>query len=368
MPERQRLITIFTPSCADESDTNAQNLTVKELVARLPADRFHVTLSVEVAADPRISARPNTTLIPWTDKGNALRLLRHCIFSRPDIYFFPRCGPLDRAFFDFRKHFHRRTALVSYAVMAMNADTRSDLIDRSVIEADRVCSNSKFVADTVQKEFGRESIVVHDGVDPRFYFPAKSREPSGSLRVLFAGSFSPRKRPELVIEQARHWPEVEFLMAGKGATESHCRELRDQYGCANVHFLGHLSSQRLGDEMRRADVFLFPSLLEGHPQVLIQALACGLPVVAMDSYHPDCVVDGKTGLLATTDEELSDCLGLLLSNAELRKCMSAASVAHARNFDWDRISERWADLFDRLVTDRQKLSWVHSDVAKTAQV
>ncbi len=366
MPERQRLITIFTPSCADESDTNAQNLTVKELVARLPADRFHVTMSVEVAADPRISARPNTMLIPWTDKGNALRLLRHCIFSRPDIYFFPRCGPLDRAFFDFRKHLPCRTALVSYIVTTMNANTRTILMDRSVLESDMVCSNSNFIGDTVRKEFGRESIVMHDGVDSRFYFPAKSREPSGRLRVLYAGSFSPLKRPELVIEQARRWREVEFLMAGKGVTEPHCRKLRDRYGCANVHFLGHLSSQRLGYEMRRADVFLFPSLLEGHPQVLIQALACGLPVVAMDSYHPDCVVNGKTGFLATSDEELSDCLGLLLSEPELRNSMATASAAHARNFDWDRISERWADLFNRLVTARQKLSWMHSDVANTA--
>jgi glycosyltransferase involved in cell wall biosynthesis len=47
--------------------------------------------------------------------------------------------------------------------------------------------------------------------------------------------------------------------------------------------------------MRKADVFLFPSVLEGHPQVLGQAAACGLPAVAMDLYRPDYIVSGKRG-------------------------------------------------------------------------
>ena len=52
---KSRPIKIFTPSCADESDSNAQNLTVKELVARLPPDRFHVTMILQGGPDPRLA-------------------------------------------------------------------------------------------------------------------------------------------------------------------------------------------------------------------------------------------------------------------------------------------------------------------------
>ena len=350
---KSRPIKIFTPSCADEGDSNAQNLTVKELVARLPSDRFHVTMSLEGGPDPRIAFRPNTTLIGWTKRGNALRLLRHCMFSRPDIYFFPRTGPLDRAFFDLRKYCHSPTALVTYIVMAMDENTSQGLTGRSIVEADTVCVNSDYVAETVKQRFNVTADVLHDGVDARFYFASSDDRKREHLSVLYAGSFSPRKRVEQVIEQAARRPEVQFRLAGKGPAESGCRQLCVQHGIHNVSFLGHLSSAELGDEMRNADVFLFPSILEGHPQVLIQAAACGLPVVAMNTYRPDCVIDGQTGFLAASDEDLSKGLAVLLANPEIRRRMSRAAVQVAQKFDWDRIAEKWADLFCQVVARRR---------------
>jgi glycosyltransferase involved in cell wall biosynthesis len=360
---KSRPIRIFTPSCADESDSNAQNLTVKELVARLPSDRFHVTMILEGDPDPRIAFRPNTSLIRWTKKGNTLRLLRHCMFSRPDIYFFPRCGPLDRAFFDFRKYCHPPTALVTYIVMAMDENTGGGLIGRSIVEADAVCANSHYVAETVKHRFNVSPDVLHDGVDARFYFARPNDKNPVNLSVLYAGSFSPRKRVEQVIEQAARWPEVQFRLAGKGPTEDRCRQLCVEYGVHNVRFLGHLSSAELGDEMRKADVFLFPSILEGHPQVLIQAGACGLPVIAMNTYHPDCLIDSQTGFLATTDEELSQSLAALLANPELRRRMGNAAATLAREFNWDRIAEQWVELFSQVVADRRKFAGTRYPVA-----
>lgn len=352
----KRLVRIFTPSFADENDTNAQNLTVKELVARWPADLFHITMICQGTPDPRIASRPNVRLVQWTNRGNALRLLRHCLFSRPDIYFFPRCGPLDQAFFDFHKHIYSGTALISYIVMMMNKTTSGGLVARSVLEADLMCANSSYVAETVWKEFGRQSVVLYDGVDKRSFFPRQPQDKAGPLVVLYAGSFQPRKRVETVIEQAARWPGVIFRLAGKGETEARCRQMCRDLGCDNVEFLGHLSSARLGDEMRKANVFLFPSMLEGHPQVLIQASACGLPSIAMNIYRPDSVKDGETGFLVESDVELSQRLELLLTNHELRCRMAKAAVQLARRFDWDSISAQWAELFCQIAAARRKLS------------
>jgi len=76
-------------------------------------------------------------------------------------------------------------------------------------------------------------------------------------------------------------------------------------GLRECSFLGHVGKLNWGDEMRSADIFLFPSETGGHPQVLLQAAGCGLPCVAMNSYHPDAVVDGETGFLAGSSEELA---------------------------------------------------------------
>src|ERR1700691_6345243 len=92
------MITVFTPSFADESNTNAQNLTVKEVVARMDPSRFRVVMLGIAGTDPRIAARPNTRILRWEKRGNTARILWHLLTHIPDVYFFPREGALDAAF------------------------------------------------------------------------------------------------------------------------------------------------------------------------------------------------------------------------------------------------------------------------------
>jgi len=175
---------------------------------------------------------------------------RHCLFPPPDIYFFPRSGPLDRVFFDVRKRIGLRTALITYIVMAMDAVTGSGMVGRSVREGDLVFGNSKHVAETIRRQFGVEARPIYDGIDRRYFFPPHERRESTAPVVLYAGSFQPRKRVEMVIQQAARLPGLQFRLAGKGETEKRCRDLAQQSGCRNVSFLGHLSSESLGEEMR----------------------------------------------------------------------------------------------------------------------
>lgn len=354
MSKTQRLITIFTPSHADAAGTNAQQLTVKEIVARLPSNRFRVVMFCAEQPDPRIAARPNTLLIPAGPHGNTRRFLIRLLRERPDIYFFPRTGPLDRIVFDLRKFAGLKTALVSYIVMAMNEATASPMIRRSIVEGTAVFGNSVHVSETIQQMFGVDAPPMYDGIDRRFYFPPEKEERAENrgIVVLYAGSFQPRKRVELIIEQAAQHPRVQFRLAGRGETEAGCRALAQKLGCRNIHFIGHVSSPLLGDEMRNADLFLFPGILEGHPQVLGQAAACGLPAIAMNVYRPDYVVNGESGFLVESDAELAETLGLLLRDAALRKSMSRAAAVHALKFDWDRIALQWQEVFENVTAKR----------------
>lgn len=343
-----RRIRIFTPSFADADNTNAQNLTVKEIVSRLPEDRFEITMLAMGPVDERIANCKNVNIVRYRRHGNALRLLAQCLLSQPDIYFFPRCGPLDRGFFELRRRLRLRTALVSYIVMMMTDTTGYELIARSISEADRVFANSFFVAHTVQQKFGRNAETIYDGVDCRCFYP-KAREPHLRAVILYAGSFQPRKRVELIIEHAARHPEANFRLAGKGETELYCRRLAEKLGCSNVSFLGHLTPEELGREMREADVFLFPSVMEGHPQVLLQAAASGLPCIAMDLYQPDSIINGETGFLVGSDEELGRRLDVLLKDITLRQAMSRAAILHSAQFNWERVTQQWISVFEEVV-------------------
>jgi len=348
------MMTIFTPSFADEADSNAQNLTVKEVVSRLPSDRFRVVMCCEGTPDPRIAGRKNTRLIRFGRHGNTVRALWQCLWEKPDVYFFPREGPLDAAFLYFRRRLRLKSALVSYVVSGGLDQAPRPALDRNMREADAVFANCRHLSQFLATRLGAEVSTIYDGIDRRYFFAGgESRDANGPLRVLFAGSFRRYKRPDLVVRQAARWPNVQFLLAGQGEEESACRALVAELGCGNVDFLGHLTADQLGQAMRRSDIFFFPSVIEGHPQVLGQAAACGLPAVCMKSYRPDYVIDGQTGFLAENDQELEDKLDLLVRNTDLRYSMSRAAVTHAANFDWDHVASQWQSAFEFALARRR---------------
>jgi glycosyltransferase involved in cell wall biosynthesis len=349
------MITIFTPSFADEANTNAQNLTAKEIVSRLPADRFRVVLLGDGAPDPRILARENTEILQWSRHGNTARWLTRLLFSKIDVYFFPREGPLDALFLFFRRSLGLPVALVTYVAMALDEIPVGRTMTRSIRDADLVFGNSRYVAQTVQERFGVVTGTIHSGIKRElFHPPAETRRPGSKLTVLYAGSFQARKRVDVVIREAANWPSVEFRLVGKGEEEGKCRSLVNELGCRNVTFVGHLSQPKLAEEMQKADVFLFPSVLEGHPQVLGQAAACGLAAIAMEKYRPDYVVNAETGYLVKSDIELSQKLGGLLSDEDLRLKMSAAAARHALQFDWDKVAREWESVFVEAAGKRRK--------------
>jgi glycosyltransferase involved in cell wall biosynthesis len=350
------MITVFTPSFADEADTNAQNLTVKEVAARLSPEKFRLVMLCENSPDPRIANRPYTRLLRWRRRGNTLRILADCLRHIPDVYFFPREGPLDGAFFTLRKRLKLKTAVVTYVVSGglYNPEPVRASLARNVREADTVFTNARYLSNLVRERLGAEAGIRYDGIDRRFYFPPSMAAPSrGQPAVLCAGSLRPYKRTSLVIQQATRWPDVQFRIAGCGEEDQKCRALAAAVGCRNVTFLGHLSAYQLGEEMRCAGIFFFPSILEGHPQVLLQAAASGLPVVAMNVYRPEYVIHERTGFLVATDKELGAKLELLIRNPQLRKSMAEAAVSHAQQFDWDVIARQWEEAFTQAVAKRR---------------
>jgi glycosyltransferase involved in cell wall biosynthesis len=350
------MITIFTPSFADEADTNAQNLSVKEIVARLDPDRVVVTMLHEGTVDPRIASRPNTTLLRWRRHGNTLRTVWQIVRRVPDVYFFPREGPLDAAFLQMRRYFRWKTAVVTPVVSGgLHSQSYPPARIRNIRESDSVFANNGYLAQLVREKLGINAATIHNGIDRRhFYPPEPGRTPREPVTVLHAGSMRPYKRVPVVVRLAARWPGVKFRIAGTGEEEQMCKNLAVQLKCTNVEFLGHLSQTQLGGEMRSADIFVFPSIIEGHPQVLGQAAASGLPAVAMEIYRPDYVLNGTTGFLVKNDDELAEKLDLLIRDAQLRISMGVAAVAHAQKFDWDVIARKWQQAFEEAVAKRRE--------------
>lgn len=353
----RRHIRIFTEVCGAAANINAQSLTVKEIVSRLDPDRFVVMMMNSGGpVDERLIARPNTKFVRGSSHGTAARLLFQCLGFRPDIYFYPLASPFNEIYLRAHRMLHLKGRIVVHVVgmVSLHGQVRRDWfggnsVYKAIKQADAVFGNSRAVAEDVSNVFHRNVGTIHNGVDRRYFYPPRETSSHARVRVLYVGSFRSYKRVQDVVRQAGRHPEADFCLVGEGEEKQECIRLAKDLGCGNVQFLGNMLPPQVGDLMRESDLFFLPSVIEGHPQVLAQAAACGLPCIARDVYRPDSVVHEKTGFLAPDEGKMAEYLDVLIADAEMRCRFGAAGIEHARQFDWDRIANIWAEVFESSV-------------------
>jgi glycosyltransferase involved in cell wall biosynthesis len=145
--------------------------------------------------------------------------------------------------------------------------------------------------------------VVRCGVDPERFTPEPEPRSGGPLRILFLGRLVPEKGATLLIDALAdvrsRGIDAELTMAGDGPLGDDLRKLAAQRGVGDhVTFPGVINQDEVVSLYRDHDVFCMPSLREGVPVVYMEAMACGLPVIAPRIMGiPELVEDGVSGIL-----------------------------------------------------------------------
>ncbi len=362
LPEKTEMkpVHILVDSLADKGLTNAQMINAREIVRRLNPDRFAVTMFVHGPPSAQITSRPNTRLIQLPDHRQTIPLLTQFLFGRQDILFYLKASPASRWYLRLRPL--RRSRCVIVGTIESQTDWRDEtitpqairLMEETILRCDYLFSNSAFVQRSLEKNYRLKSEVVPTGVDSEFFTPDWERPANARPRVLFVGALRVFKGPQLVLEAAQRHPQVDFVIVGDGVM---ARELRERAkGLPNVVLRGSLEQTAVRQEYRAADIFLFPSRWEGSPRVLLEAAASGLPVIARKDYEPESVIDGETGFLAATDDEMMTRLAELLANPDLRRTLGQAGRAHVARFRWDVITRQWESIFTRLAQAQSRES------------
>ena len=345
-------VRILVDSLADQGLTNAQMTNAREIIRRLDPARFQVSVFCGGVPDRGVAERPNTRLVGLPRRRRTVRILREFLLGRHDILFYVKSSPASKVYMTWRKRW--KDSRITVGTIESQSDVRNEptitpeavhLWERTVLRCDYLFSNSQSVKQSLQREYNLPSEIVPTGVNTNFFTPAWDRPANARPRVLFVGSLRPFKQPQLVLGAAARFPHADFIVAGEGlmADELKARIARERL--TNVTLAGLLGADQLRDQYQQADVFLFPSAWEGSPKVLLEAAACGVPVIARSNYQPETVVHGETGYLVGSDDEVFARLRELLSQPELRRKFGEAGRKHSERFDWDPITRRWEEVF-----------------------
>ncbi len=193
-------------------------------------------------------------------------------------------------------------------------------------------------------------VSLRNGVDLKRFSPgdraaARQRLGLSGFTLLSVGSLIPRKGHELIIAALAELPDASLMIAGSGPLRAELERVAREKGVtARVRFLGEIAHDDLTDAYRAADMFVLASSREGWANVLLEAMACGTPVVATNvNGTPEVIQDSALGQLV--EERSAPALAQAITALRLRTPDRNAVRTYAEQFSWEATARANKALF-----------------------
>jgi len=245
----------------------------------------------------------------------------------------------------------------------------NEFVGRSIRLADRVIAVSHATAADLIKFFPdseNKIVVIHQGVDHQVFCPLSVTERElvsilGTPRyILSLSTLEPRKNigtlikayltllqnvgkeiPDLVLVGAKGW-KMEELFKDYVSLPENLRE--------KVRFTGYLPRELLPKVYSGCELFVFPSLYEGFGLPVLEAMACGAPVIASNSSSlPEVGGDAVVYINPLDIEGISQAIFKVINSSSLRECLRAKSLSQAKRFSWQKTAKETYYLYQQAV-------------------
>ena len=265
-------------------------------------------------------------------------------------------------------HFAALGARVSGARLLITCHGRGKGTPRRLGEWERdrtraAVAVSHAVRDEVEREFAGRVVVIHNGIDgtlptrPRAQVRAELGLREGQPTAIVVARMDALKGHATLLRALALLREtgsrLTTLFVGDGDERPDLERLARESGldAAHIRFLGF--RQDVTDLLAASDLFVLPSLSEGLPLSILEAMSQGLPIVASNvGGIPELVENGRQGVLVPPGDAriLADALQKLACDADLRQTMGAAGQARVTaSFGFDRMAAQYAALYHSLL-------------------
>ncbi len=214
----------------------------------------------------------------------------------------------------------------SFNAALENGDNSPEAVEARRVEAkvfsaaDRVVVTTNEMRQNVLRRFpeiGDRALVIPNYVDTELFKPYEESNRGGAL--LFIGRIAPEKNLEALLEAVRSLP-VSLILIGEGKLRPQLqKKFADLDG--RVTWEGNVPNSQLPERLNKAGIFVLPSLYEGHPKTILEAMSCGAAVLGADSPGiRELIRHGETGFLCGADpQSIRVALEELLAQPDLRR-------------------------------------------------
>lgn len=213
---------------------------------------------------------------------------------------------------------------------------------------------SPIVKHSVMIEYNMASYqvpMIYNGIDTKKCIQKREYvAKNGKVTIIHIGRFTEQKNHKELIESFKlvhdNKPDTVLKLIGAGKLEQNIRKKVKELNLDDcVEFLGLKSN--VYPYLYNADIFVLPSLWEGMPITLIEAMGTGLPIVATEvGGIPDMIRNNETGLLVDANrDQISEALLKLINTENLRERIGKAAIEASRQFSVEEMTNKYAKLY-----------------------
>ena len=210
--------------------------------------------------------------------------------------------------------------------------------------AKKVIANSKKLKDMAHHLSPKERIeVINNGIDTGFFSPRPKT--NQVLTIVSTGRLTERKGYQFLIESLKGLSDVQLVLLGDGNLRKELENISVECKL-NVKFLGIQPQNKVVQFLQQADIFCLPSLNEGMSNSLLEAMACGLPVIVTDVGGTQELLNGNGIIVEKKSvKQLREAILFFQNNPEYLEIYGKKSREIAENMGWNIVGEQFLDAF-----------------------
>lgn len=267
-----------------------------------------------------------------------------------DLSFFPYPESYDPLSLLYMKSFIRASAIRADQIVTISEASKADIVRYFCIDSAKITVTYLGISE----DWGPiPQGVAKCALSPKYGFAANPY-------ILAVGELVPRKNyasllrgyAKLISGSRQDWPDLVFVGPSVRGYGLVLGGMIDELGIMDrVHFCGYVPQHDLINFMNGAELLAFLSLHEGFGIPLLEAMSCGIPVLASNrSSIPEVVGDAALKVDPTDTDAIEDGLNQLLQDPLLRKELAEHGRQQARMFSWEKAARRTIEVYDRVGT------------------